>query len=84
MRKFLLLTILLLLSLSNILAQTVVTVPAANTNSGSTNDPLGTYYGYERSAMIYTSAQIGSTGQINSIGFYLNAVTTPGWKFRCN
>jgi hypothetical protein len=55
-----------------------VTIPAANTNSGSVNDPFGTYYGYERSAMIYTAAQIGSTGNINAVGFYVNSVSTPG------
>ena len=48
-------------------AQTV-TVPAANTNNGSVNDPFGTYWGFERSAMIYSSAQIGTTGNINSVG----------------
>jgi hypothetical protein len=58
-------------------AQTV-TVPAANTNNGSVNDPFGTYWGFERSAMIYSSAQIGTTGNINSVGFYLNSVATPG------
>ena len=58
-------------------AQTV-TVPAANTNNGSVNDPLGTYWGFERSAMIYSSAQIGTTGNINSVGFYVNSVATPG------
>ena len=58
-------------------AQTV-TVPAANTNTGSVNDPFGTYWGFERSAMIYTAAQIGTTGTITSVGFYVNSVATPG------
>ncbi len=58
-------------------AQTV-TIPAANTSNGSVNDPFGTYWGFERSAMIYSPAQIGTTGNINSVGFYVNAVTNPG------
>lgn len=56
----------------------LVIVPAANTNTGSVNDPLGTYYGYERTALIYTAAQIGTTGTITSVGFYVNSVATPG------
>ncbi|MGV8914047.1 MAG: T9SS type A sorting domain-containing protein [Kaistella sp.] len=52
-----------------------VTIPAANTNAGSVNDPYGTNYGYERSAMIYTAAQIGTTGTISYVGFYLNSKT---------
>lgn len=56
----------------------VVTIPAANTNSGSVNDPLGAWWGYERSAMIYTAAEIGSGGMINSVAFYINSLTSPG------
>lgn len=55
-----------------------VTVPSANTNNGSVNDPLGSFFGYERTALIYTSAEIGTTGTIGGIGFYLNAVNSPG------
>ncbi len=62
----------------------VITVPTANTNSGSVNDPFGTYWGFERSAMIYTSAQIGATtGNITSVGFYLNSSATPGDVTNC-
>ena len=53
--------------------QTII-VPAANTDNGSVNDPYGTFYGYERSAMIYTAAQIGTTGSITDVGFYLNSL----------
>ena len=67
------LTLLTAFSISLVSAQ--VTIPAANTNNGSVNDPFGTWYGYERSAMIYTAAQIGRTGTISSIGFYLNSKT---------
>jgi len=55
-----------------------VIVPAANTNNGSVNDPYGSWWGFERSAMIYTSAQIGTTGNITNVGFYVNSVSTPG------
>ncbi len=62
----------------------VVTVPAANTNTGSVNDPFGTFWGFERSAMIYTSAQIGATtGDITSVGFYLNSSSSPGAVTNC-
>ena len=70
-------SVILFFSFYSALAQTV-TVPAANINNGSVNDPFGTYWGFERSAMIYSSAQIGTTGNINSVGFYVNSVATPG------
>src|SRR5690554_78479 len=56
--------------------QTII-IPALNTNDTSVNDPYGTYYGFERSAMLYTNAQIGTTGIITDVGFYLNAVNSP-------
>lgn len=59
-------------------AQTNVTIPAANTNSGSTRFPLATFWGYERSAMIYTPAEVGVIGSIQAVSFYLNAATSPG------
>ncbi|MBN8640169.1 MAG: hypothetical protein J0L86_00005, partial [Flavobacteriales bacterium] len=59
-------------------AQTTVTIPAANTNSGSVRQPLASWFGYERAAMIYTPAQIGSTGTITNVRFYLNSVSSPG------
>ena len=70
--------LLLLIVLLSASLKAQVTVPAANTNTGSVNDPLGTYFGYERTAMIYTSAQIGATGSITAVGFYVNSVSTPG------
>lgn len=60
------------------LAQTTVTIPAANTNSGGIRKPLGTYYGFERSALIYTPAEIGAAGQIQSVAFYVNSLTGAG------
>ncbi|MBO0359422.1 T9SS type A sorting domain-containing protein [Hymenobacter sp. BT186] len=58
-----------------------IEVPAGNpTGTGSTlaRKPLATYYGYERSAMIYTAAEIGTSGSITNVGFYVNSVSTPG------
>ena len=63
--------------------QTTVTIPSANTNGTSLNDPFGSFWGYERSAMVYTSAEIGSTGSITSIGFYVNSVSSPGNATNC-
>ena len=58
-------------------AQTV-TIPAGNpdnpTGTWIINDPFGSYYQYERSAMIYTPAEIGTTGNISEVGFYVNSV----------
>ncbi|AII52180.1 T9SS type A sorting domain-containing protein [Hymenobacter sp. APR13] len=39
---------------------------------------MGTWFGYERSAMIYTAAEIGTSGNLTRIGFYVNSVSTPG------
>ena len=57
-------------------ADAQVTIPAANTNNGSVNDPFGSYFGFERSAMIYTPAEIVGTGSITAVGFYVNSVTS--------
>jgi hypothetical protein len=53
-------------------------VPSANPSAGNARFPLGTYFGYDRSAIIYTSAEISATGTITSVGFYLNNVSSPG------
>lgn len=52
-------------------AQNVVTVPAANTASGQTRSPWGSYFGYEGNQMLYTQSEIGTAGIINAVGFYL-------------
>jgi subtilisin-like proprotein convertase family protein len=68
-----------LLSTLSSTAQTTVTIPSANTNSGSVRFPLATWWGYERSAMIYTPAEFnGTAGQITSVAFYVNSLTAPG------
>ncbi|MBD2766830.1 T9SS type A sorting domain-containing protein [Hymenobacter sp. BT664] len=55
-----------------------IQVPAGNPNDGTSRRPLGTYYGYERSALIYTAAEIATSGTLTQLAFYLNAVNTPG------
>ncbi|KAA9333109.1 T9SS type A sorting domain-containing protein [Hymenobacter busanensis] len=55
-----------------------ITVPAGNPNTAGARRPLGTWYGFERSALIYTPSEIGSSGNITQIGFYLNSVSAPG------
>lgn len=76
--KFVQATLVLLLFYQNSMAQTV-TIPAANTNSSSNYQPLGSFFGYQRSVMIYTAAELGlvSGTKINLIGFYYNSFQTP-------
>jgi hypothetical protein len=54
-----------------------VTVPAGNPNIATGRHPFATWYGFERSAMIYTAGEIGASGSISQIGFYLNEATNP-------
>ncbi|MGB3074241.1 MAG: GEVED domain-containing protein, partial [Chitinophagales bacterium] len=55
----------------------VITVPASNPNDSSNRKPLGCFYGYERTAMLYTSSEIGQGGSITKVGFYLNSKNNP-------
>ncbi|WP_460551601.1 hypothetical protein, partial [Hymenobacter daeguensis] len=63
---------------SNVVQAQTVTIPAANTNTGSTRFPMGSWFGYERTAMLYTAGEISASGTITSVGFYLNSVSSPG------
>lgn len=67
----------LLLCCQSLLAQ--VTIPAANTNTASNRKPLGSFYGFERTAAIYTAAEHGmaSGSSVTGVCFYVNAVTAP-------
>ena len=67
----------MLLTCQNISAQ--VTIPAANTNTSSNRKPFGSFFGFERTAAIYTAAEHGipSGSTVTSVCFYVNAVTTP-------
>lgn len=59
----------------------LITIPSANTNgTGNTTvgrKPYGSFWGYERVALIYTSSEIGLAGTITSIGFYVNSINNP-------
>jgi hypothetical protein len=63
-------------------AQTIV-IPSGNPlTTGSPGNtilrkPLSSYWGYERSAMIYTGSEIGLSGTITGISFYLDSVSLP-------
>ena len=59
------------------IAQTVITIPAANTNGTSNRKPYGNYFGYERTHLLYTSTEVGSFGDITKIAFYVNSVSSP-------
>ncbi|MGZ3861598.1 MAG: GEVED domain-containing protein [Bacteroidia bacterium] len=61
-----------------------VTIPVGNLHStGLTNavwrKPLGTFFGYERSALIFKQSEIGAYGQITSIAFFCDtSIHNPG------
>ncbi len=57
--------------------QAIVTIPAGNPSNGTSRKPLGAFFGFERSAAIYTAAELGLTGgsTINTIGWYLDGTT---------
>ncbi len=71
---------------SELIAQTTVTIPTANTavtitgNSASTirRKPLGSNRSYERTAIKYTQAEVGSLGNISGLAFYCDTVLNPG------
>ncbi|HRG58124.1 MAG TPA: GEVED domain-containing protein [Bacteroidia bacterium] len=74
---------LLLLLCNSIIAQNLITIPSSNpAGTGSTaspyRKPLGTNRAYERSAMLYTHAEIGQQGIINSLAFFVDSLNAPG------
>jgi hypothetical protein len=75
---------LLLLLISINASAVVVTIPSDNANgTGGTaaqmRQPYATYFGYGRSAFIYQPTEIGTSGIVSTIGFYINSVAaTPG------
>ncbi|WP_210519232.1 fibronectin type III domain-containing protein [Hymenobacter terricola] len=54
-----------------------VVIPAGNPTGTTSRKPYGNYFGYERSAAIYTAADVSGSGSITSVGFYLESVSTP-------
>lgn len=61
-----------------------VTIPAGNLHSGGMTNavwrkPLGSFFGYERSALLFRQSEIGVLGQITSIAFYCDtSIHSPG------
>ena len=54
-----------------------ITIPTGNPTGTTNRKPLGTYFGFERSAAIYTAADISGSGSITSVGFYLESIAAP-------
>lgn len=82
-RTHLSLTAALVLFIQVFKAQVTITVPSGNTNStGLTHaewrKPFGTYFGYERSAFIYSHAEIGQYGTIDALSFFCDTLNNPG------
>ena len=64
-----------LLSAGTAVAQIVI--PVANTNgTGANRFPLGEFYGYERSAMIYRQSELGAAVAIANVGFFANSANS--------
>jgi len=78
MKKFFSFIILTVLALSmNVSSFAQVTIPAGNTLSNSVRQPLGSWYGYERTALIYTAAEVTQFGSISKVAFYVESVSSP-------
>ncbi|HXD94636.1 MAG TPA: hypothetical protein VNX01_15630, partial [Bacteroidia bacterium] len=62
-------------------AQVTITIPNENppTNTVSVSNvegrkPLGTYFGFERTAVLYRHSELGMYGQITGISVYCDSV----------
>ncbi len=53
--------------------ETETTVVTVGTGTSTQRYPLGSYYGYERSAALYTAAELGQTGTVTRIAWYASA-----------
>jgi len=73
------LMIVLIVSVAVIFADTV----AIGTGTSTQRYPLGAYFGYERSASLYTAAELGSVNQrISSVAWYATATRTTAVPFK--
>ncbi len=72
-------TLVLSIALGTVAIAATVIVPAANTNTTSNRKPFGSFFGFERSAAIYTAAEHGMVAgsTVTDVCWYVNAVTTP-------
>lgn len=73
----------LLLFIQVFKAQVTITIPTNNLHSTGLQPtdwrkPFGTYFGFERSAMIYDHSEIGQFGNITNISFYCDTINLPG------
>lgn len=75
-RKLFTVAFLLMVSLS-LRAQVTVTIPVNNDNDDWMNYPYSCADAYQRTQSIYTASEIGQTGNITSIGFFVNALNNP-------
>lgn len=71
---------LLVFSGINVKAQvSYVTIPEGNPSSGSARQPLGTWWGFERSNMLYLASEIGrGPDQITGLAFFVTSISSPG------
>ena len=69
--------VLLIFFCQQLSAQTLVVVPSANTNGSGDRKPYGCYFGYARTQALYLGSEIGTTGTITAIGFFVNSVSSP-------
>lgn len=68
MKKIILIYLLFFLSMVNFsYSQTTITI---GTGTSTQRYPLGNYYGYERSAALYTASEITIAGTITKLGWY--------------
>jgi hypothetical protein len=66
-------------------AQVTITIPNENPPTNTTTvsnpeyrKPLGSYFGYERTAVIYRHSELGMYGQITAVAVYCDSVNHPG------
>lgn len=55
-----------------------VTIPANGQGTQSARQPFGTFFGYERSQMLYTATEMTRGGVINEIAFFCTQANTVG------
>lgn len=70
-------TFTLTIPIGNPPTDTVSLIHGINPNYEEARKPLGTYFGYERNAFIFSHSEIGMYGQITSISVYCDSVNGP-------
>src|SRR6185503_8483654 len=54
-----------------------VTIPSSNDNDSTDRQPLGCFYGYERTQALYLGTEINNSDYITQVAFYVNSVNAP-------